>query len=108
MDFSKYRQTAQEIENNFIENGRSYEDALNKIVIDLFDEMEEDYKQEQNEQLLIHGVVSSKITVLLTYNETDVVFGCFITTKKTKIIELDDLKDLNKLGNDLVDVKILK
>lgn len=57
MDFNKYRQTAQEIENDFIENGRSYEDALNKIVIDVFDEMEEDYKQEKSKQLIITDVV---------------------------------------------------
>jgi len=60
MDFNKYRQTAQEIEDNFIENGRSYEDALNKTVIDVFGEMEEDYKQEQSEQLIITDVVNQR------------------------------------------------
>ena len=60
MDFNKYRQTAQEIENDFIENGRSYEDALNKIVIDVFDEMEEDYRKEQSKQLIITDVVNQR------------------------------------------------
>lgn len=69
---------------------------------------EEWFKDASKDILSLFGVVSSKITVLLTYNETDVVFGCFRTTKKTRIIEVDDLKDLNKLGNDLLDVKILK
>lgn len=64
MDFNKYRQTAQEIENDFIENGRSYEDALNKIVIDVFDEMEEDYRKEQSKQLIITDVSQQRELLL--------------------------------------------
>lgn len=78
-----------------------------KTIEDLAD-LENNTVKELEALFSLHGVVSSKITVLITYNENDVVFGCFRTTKKTKIIEVDDLKDLNKLGDDLVDVKILK
>ena len=60
------------------------------------------------EQLTIPGVVSSKITVLITYNEESIVFNCLVKNKKTKIIEVDDLKELNKLGDRLIDVKVLK
>ena len=58
--------------------------------------------------LRLYGVVSSKITALITYDEEIVVFNRIVKNKKTKIIEVDDLKELNKLGDRLIDVKVLK
>lgn len=97
-------------------NRRSIEKILNKYWQD-GDNLEKEVIHADDKKDLVNdlftlftmqGIVNNKITVLLTYNETEVVFGFLKTTKKTKIIEVDDLKDLNKLGDNLVDAKILK
>lgn len=62
---------------------------------------------QRDKQLLIHNVVSSKITVLITYEEIDVALGCFSKSKQTRVVEIDNLQELNKLGDKLIDVKII-
>jgi len=42
MNFDKYRELAKNIEDDFISNGRTYKDVVDKITIDLFDEIEQD------------------------------------------------------------------
>lgn len=55
--------------------------------------------------------IKEKYTVLVTYSDyySDPFGGGIRTTKRTKIIEVEDLKVIgNKLGNKLIDIKILK
>jgi hypothetical protein len=82
-------------------------DKLTQISDDLNHEVITE--KEAKEQLLtLCSVVSSKIKVLLTYKEKiDLIMGGWRTDIKTTIIEVDDLLELNKLGDRLVDIKIV-
>jgi len=44
MNLDKYRILSKQIEDDFISSGRSYKDVLDKVVIDVFDEIEKDNK----------------------------------------------------------------
>lgn len=63
MDFNKYREKAKEIEDDFIQSGRTYKDVLDKVVIDLFDEMEEELSK------LHQPTVRSQRELLLDFAE---------------------------------------
>ena len=65
-------------------------------------------KEAKAKLLILCGVVSSKIKVLLTYKERiDLIMGGWRTDIKTTIVEVDDILELNKLGDRLVDMKIV-
>jgi len=59
-------------------------------------------------QLRICGVVSSKITVLVTYVKYVSIRHTEMKTTKTEVVEVKKLTELNELYENLKDVKILK
>lgn len=62
-------------------------------------------------QLILHGVVNSKITALVTYwkwQESEHVMIDDSKNKTSEIIEVENLTDINQMFTNIIDVKILK
>ena len=70
-----------------------------------------DYFEIEKKQLIIHSVVHSKITALVTYWRWEESGHSMIDDSKnkiTQIVEVDNLTDINGMFTNLIDVKILK
>ena len=88
-------------------NSNDMKDKLTQISDDLNHNVITE-KEAKEQLLILCGVVSSKIKVLLTYKERiDLIMGVWKTDIKTAIIEVDDILELNQLGDRLVDMKIV-